>query len=160
MTNPWWTIRDQMDDRKRFLLKKIKRWKKWSCHLNNESNSKIQKQPTSRYEGGLLSRKNKKMESPPKQETNQREVADMTKYKVMKEIQMMPKNVESASSNVRWERMMRNENMNVVETPGTEKLSPWQQRQKMLSHRLSRQRSARRLSPWSPISPFKPVSHG
>ena len=70
-------MKDQMDDRKRFLLKKIKRWEKWSRHLNNESDSRIQKVTTSRYEESFLSGKNEKVESPPKQETNPRGAADM-----------------------------------------------------------------------------------
>jgi len=44
------------------------------------------------------------------------------------------------------ERKMRDEEMNVVETPRTEKLYPRQRRQKMLSRGLARQRSDRGLS--------------
>lgn len=69
--------------------------------MNNEFDSRIQKGNTSRYEEGFLSGKNEKMESPPKQETNRREAADMTKNKAMKEIKMMQKIVEFSSSNGR-----------------------------------------------------------
>ena len=85
MNNPWWTKRDQMDDRTRSLLKKIKRWKKWSRYLNNESDSKIQKGITSRYEEDFFSGKNEKMESPPKQETHRIDTDDVTKNKAMKD---------------------------------------------------------------------------
>jgi len=59
-------------------------------------------------------------------------------------------NLPAQTRDEKDERMMRNESMNVAETPGTEKLFPRQQRQKMLSHRLSRQRLDRGLSPLIP----------
>ena len=116
-----------MDDRKRFLLKKIKRWKKWSRHLNNESDSRIQKVTKSRYEESFLSGKNEKVELPPKQETNQRDATDMAKNKAIKDPNDNPKG---------WicqlkMRDEKDEKMNVDETPGTEKLCPRQRRQKM-----------------------------
>jgi len=126
MNNPWWTMKDQMDDRKRFLLKKIKRWEKWSRHLNNESDSRIQKVTTSRYEESFLSGKNEKVESPPKQETNRRDATDMAKNKAIKDPNDNPKG---------WicQLKMRDEKddkVNVDETPGTEKLCPRQRCQK------------------------------
>ena len=151
MNNPWWIVRDQMDDRKIFLLKKIKRWKKWSRHLNNESDSRIQKVITSRYEGSFLSGKNEKVESPPKHETHRRDTD-----KAMKDPNDNPKGWNLPAQM----RDEKDEKMNVDETPGTEKLCPRQRRQKMLSRRLTRQRSDRGLSLWSPIPPFKPVSRG
>ena len=122
------------------------------------------KQPRSWYERGFLSGKNKwkEMESPPKQETNWKVVADMAKDKVMKRSKWCQKmlNLPAQMRDEKDERMMRNEKMDVAKAPGTEKIYSRQRRQKMLSHRLSRQRSDRGLSPWSPISPFKPVSYG
>jgi len=59
--------------------------------LNNESDSRIQKVTTSRYEEGFLSGKNEKMESPPKQETNRRDAADMAKNKAIKDPNDNPK---------------------------------------------------------------------
>ena len=115
----------------------------WTMNLILRS----RKQSTSRYEEGFLSGKNKrnKMESPPKKEMNWRVVADMTKDK----IQMMPKNIESASSNERWEKWKNDEKWEdeCQINQGQKKLYPRQQRQKILSHRLSRKRSDRGLSP-------------
>jgi len=116
------------------------------------------KQQTSWYEGGFLFGKNKrnKMESPPKQETNSREVADMMKDKVIKRSKWCQKmlNLPAQMRDEKDERMMRNEKMNVVETPRIKYPRQWHQ--KMLSHRLSQQPSDRGLWLWSPISPFKP----
>ena len=59
--------------------------------MNNKSDSRIQKVITSRYEESLLSGKNEKMESPPKQETNPRDVDDMAKNKAIKDPNDNPK---------------------------------------------------------------------
>ena len=148
MNNPWWTIRDQMDDRTSSLLKKIKRRKKWSRHLNNKTDSKIQEVTNKQICGRLLVWEKIKNGVA----TQTRNTPKRCCWYVMKRCQ----NIESASSNERWE----DEKMNVDETPGTEKLCPQQRRQKILLRGLTRQHSDRGLSLWSPIPPFKPVSRG
>ena len=122
------------------------------------------KQPTSWYERGFLSGKNKwkEMESPHEQETNWRVVVDMTKDKAIKDPNDNQKcwicqlNREMRKMKEWWEMriwmsLKRQEQKNSVLDNGAKKCcrTDWHDNAQTGG-----------LSLWSPISPFKPVSRG
>ena len=102
----------------------------WTINLILRS----KKQPKNRYERGFLPGKNKRNGVATQTRNELKRSCCMWKIKWWKRSKWCQKmlNLPAQTRDEKDERMMRNESMNVAETPGTEKLSPRQWRQKML----------------------------